>query len=187
MNLISLVFLAFCLITLLIYFVIPKKIQWCVLLISSIVFLFYGNLSLNAVWQFIIIVATSYIFSILIDKYRDTKKSKIFLLVGIFIILGQLAYLKYSNLIITTFNQILKLLGIEHTFELVQRNSILGISYYSLIMIGYLVDIYRGACKPQENILKTVLFMSYFPILNSGPFIRYNETGEEIFKEHKFN
>ena len=54
-------------------------------------------------------------------------------------------------------------------------------------MIGYLVDIYRGACKAQKNIFKCALFMSYFPILTSGPFIKYSEIEKDLYSGHKFN
>ena len=66
-------------------------------------------------------------------------------------------------------------------------NSLIGISYYSLIIISYLVDIYRGICKPQKNIFKFALFMSYFPILTSGPFIRYENIKDDLYGKHKFN
>lgn len=187
MNLISFEFLLLCLITILIYYVIPKRFQWFILLVSSVIFLFYKNLTINTIVQALIVIITTYIFGILIDKYRDTSKSKKFLFLGIIIILSQLLYLKYTNLLLVSFNYIFSLLKINYTFNLVHRTSLIGISYYSLIMISYLVDIYRGTCKSQKNILKLMLFMSYFPILTSGPFIDYNDTGKELYDRHKFS
>lgn len=187
MNLTSLVFALFCIIVLMIYFIVPKKIQWIVLLISSIAFLFYENFSVSTVIQALIVLLPSYICGILIEKYSETKKAKIFLIIGIVLIVGQLIYLKYTNLFLTTANHIFKWLNKGYRFELVYRNSLIGISYYSLIMIGYITDIYRGACKAQKNIFKCALFMSYFPILTSGPFIKYSEIGQELYEKHKFN
>ena len=143
MNLISLSFLIFCLITIFIYFLIPKKLQWIVLLISSTIFLFYNNFTVNTLIQAGIVLLTSYFFGILLDKYKNTKKSKIFL--------------------------------------------IIGISYYSLIMISYLVDIYRNASQAEKNIFKLALFWSYFPILTSGPFIRFKDMKYSLYAKHKFN
>ena len=188
MNLTSLVFLIFCIMALGIYFIVPKKFQWFILLISSVIFLFWNNLSVSTVIQALLVLLASYIFGILIDKYHDnTIKSKIFLIIGISIILGQLICLKYTNLFSVTINHILKLLHIDFQLGLSYFNSLVGISYYSLIMISYLVDIYRGACKSQKNILKCALFMSYFPILTSGPFIRYNDIEKDLYGKHKFN
>ncbi len=187
MELTSFVFLMFCLLTILIYFIIPKKFQWFILLISSIVFLFWNNFNISTVIQALIVLIPTYILGIQIEKYSNTKKGKLFLIIGIVIILGQLAYLKYTNLFLTTAKHLLNLINIEYKFTPVYRDSLIGISYYSLIMISYLVDIYRGVCKSQKNIFKCALFMSYFPILSSGPFIRYNDINEDLYGKHEFD
>ncbi len=187
MNLVSLTFLIFCVITIFIYFVIPKKYQWIILLISSLIFLFYNNLNIGTIIQALIVLLSTYISGILIDKNLQTKKAKHVLITGILIIVGLLIYLKYTNLFLESLNQIFNLFHIDYKFNLVYRNSLIGISYYSLIMISYLIDIYRGAYKVQKNIFKLALFMSYFPILSSGPFIRYNDIEKNLYGNHKFN
>ena len=187
MSLTSFVFLAFCVITLIIYFIVPKKIQWIILLLSSMVFLFYDNFSVFTVIQALLVLLASYFFGRLIEKHQGTKKATIYLLLGIAVILGLLIYLKYSNLFIRTVNHVIKIFGLGKKIPLVKRVSLIGISYYSLIMISYLIDIHRGACKAEKNIFKCALFMSYFPILSSGPFVRYERMKEELFEKHKFN
>lgn len=182
MSLVTLVFLLFCVIVLGIYFIVPKKFQWIVLLISSLFFLFYKNFTILTIIQALIVILTSYIIGILIEKNKDNQKKNIYLIIGIVIILGVLFYLKYSNLFITTINHLF-----NTNYELVKRNSLVGISYYSLIMISYLIDIQRGSIKAQRNIFKCALFMSYFPILTSGPFIRYENIKDDLYGSHKFN
>ena len=186
MSLISLTFVLFCVLTLLVYFIVPKKFQWIVLTISSFLFLFYKNFNIETVCQAIIILFTSHIVGISIDK-NEGKLKKRYLFLGILVILGLLIYLKYTNLILTTISYYLKFFGIDCKFGYVQRTSLIGISYYSLIMISYIVDVYRGIAKPQKNIIKLALFMSYFPILTSGPFIRYNDINEDLYGKHKFD
>ncbi len=185
MVLTSLTFLAFCIIALMIFFVVPKKVQWFVLLGSSIFFLFYKNLHISTVVQALIILIPTYVLGIQIEKNLETKKAKIFLILGIVIILGQLIYLKYTNLFASLVNHFCQLTNINFAFEFSYKNSLIGISYYSLIMIGYLTDIYRKTCKAQRNPLKCALFMSYFPILTSGPFIRYEDIEKDLYGEHK--
>ena len=187
MTLTSFTFIFFCLLLFLIYYIVPKKIQWLVLLFSSIIFLFYDSLSLNNIIFVLIVLITSYFCGIMIDKYHDTSKSKWFLLLGIFIIVGQLVYLKYTNLFLITFNNIMSWLNISYQSTLVYRESPLGVSYYSLIMISYLIDIYRKIHKSEKNILKCALFMSYFPILTSGPFIRYNDMQNNLYTARRFD
>ena len=187
MNLISLTFAIFCIITLIIYFVVPKKMQWVVLLASSLIFLFYDNFSLGTVLQAGAVLLTAYTVARLIEKNPNTKKSKYFLIGGIFIILGILFYLKYTNMFLKIFNRIFKMIGVNYKFKMLKTVSLVGISYYSLIMISYITDVYRGTCKAQKNIFKCALFMSYFPILTSGPFIRYKDTKKDLYEGHKFS
>ena len=187
MSLTSIIFALFSIIAVVIYFITSKRFKWIILLISSIFFLFYDNFSLYTIMQALVVLLSSYIFGLLIDKYKNTKSSNLFFLLGVGIILCLLLYLKYTNLFLTTLNHFCNLFNINYKFNLVYRNSLVGISYYSLIMISYLVDIKRGTCKAQKNIFKCMLFMSYFPILNSGPFIRYNDIKNDLYEGHKFN
>lgn len=63
----------------------------------------------------------------------------------------------------------------------------IGISYFTLIMIGYLTDIYWGKFHAENNFLKFTLFTSYFPQLSSGPFVKYDVTGKDLFHIHRFD
>ncbi len=187
MNLTSFVFAGFCIISILIYFVMPKKIKWIVLLVSSLCFLFYKNFNIVTIIQALIVFLSAYIFGRLIEKYNNTKKQKIFLLIGVLSILLVLVYFKYSNLFIVTLYHLCNIF--QNTCELnyVNRNSLIGLSYYSLIMVGYLIDVYRGGIKSEKNPFKLALFMTFFPILSSGPFIRYNDIKDKLYESHKFN
>ncbi len=169
MILTSFTFIIFCIVSLLIYFIIPKKWQWIALLGSSLFFLFYKNFNIGTLVHILVAFGAAYFSAIFIDEYAHQKQAKWFLIEGILFILGQLMLLKYLNL----FQNFLM--------------SPIGISYYSLIMISYIVDVYRGLCKPQKNPLKCALFMFYFPILTSGPFIRYPDLENKIYAKHKFN
>ncbi len=187
MNLISFIFAMFCILTILVYFVTPKKIRWIVLLISSLFFLFYKNFNVVTILQALTIFLSAYIFARLIEKYKDTHKSKIFLVISILLILLVLMYFKYSNLFLITIDHICNILKIDYDLKLVSRNSLIGLSYYSLIMIGYLTDVYRGSVKAEKNIFKCALFMAYFPILNSGPFIKFENMKDTLYEGHKFS
>ena len=78
-------------IVLAIYYMVPKKMQNLILLISSLLFYFYGEPKYVILMVCEIIVA--YIFGRLIDK----KHKKIFLIIPISIIVGLLVYFNYFN------------------------------------------------------------------------------------------
>lgn len=182
MNLMSSVFLLFFIIFLLCYFLLPKKIQPYVLLVFSLIFLFCNSFNIYILIEVLLVILSSYIGGLLVEKYKGTKKSGLCCFFSVLIILVELILLKYSNFVIGIINGIFGL-----SIKFVYFDFPVGISYFSLIMISYLIDVYRDTIKCEKNIFKLVNFMSYFPLLTSGPFIRYNECGNEISKEHKFN
>ncbi len=51
----------------------------------------------------------------------------------------------------------------------------LGLSYYSLMVIGYLIDVYRGDVDAEKNILIFALYVSFFPQITAGPIGRGKE------------
>lgn len=184
MQLTTLTFLIFLLIVFSIYYIVPKKFQWIILLLSSTFFLFYKSFSLDIIIEVLIVLFGTYFSTRLIEKYP--KKSKLFFLLGLFVILGQLVYLKYTNLFLDIFNFFIHIFNDNFSFEHVHRLSPAGTSYYSLVMIGYLIDVYNKKIPAQKNIFKCMLFMSYFPIVPSGPFIRYNDMSTKLYEGHKF-
>ena len=72
MELTSFTFFAFVVLTAIIYFIIPKKIQWVVLLASSLTFLFWDDLNVKNVICASVILISAYISAIVIDRYKDT-------------------------------------------------------------------------------------------------------------------
>lgn len=54
--------------------------------------------------------------------------------------------------------------------------SVLGISYFTLQIIAYLADIYRGKQQPEKNLFRYALFITYLPHLFVGPIQKYDPT-----------
>lgn len=182
MSLTSLTFFIFLIITVFLYYILPKKFSYLLLLISSIFFLFYNKPSILNLVYILIIFLTSYFSGIFIEKNKGNNKSKTILIVGILVILLELFYLKYTNLIIVPLNSIFNL-----SIPLSSKITPLGISYYSLMMIGYIVNVYWGSTSSEKNIFKSALFMTYFPILTSGPFINYGDIKDNLYNKNKFD
>ncbi len=63
----------------------------------------------------------------------------------------------------------------------------LGVSFYTLTAIGYVVDVGREQCEAQENPLKLFLYLAYFPAITQGPFHRYEKMRAEFAREHVFD
>jgi alginate O-acetyltransferase complex protein AlgI len=48
----------------------------------------------------------------------------------------------------------------------------LGISFFTCTVIGYFIDIYRKHAEPPENMLDSIIFITFWPSISSGPILR---------------
>lgn len=62
----------------------------------------------------------------------------------------------------------------------------IGISYYTLQAISYVLDVYWCRIKAEEDYCKVLLYICYFPQLIQGPISKYSELSSELFSNHKF-
>lgn len=163
---------------LIIYFITPIKYKNIILLISSLLFYFYGEPIYILVMLGAIISA--YIHGILIDKYK--KHKKIFLISSIFISLGTLVLFKYSDFLIINFNNIFNL-----RMRILNLTLPIGISFYTFQILSYVIDVYNEKIPVQRNIIKLSTYISLFPQLIAGPIVRYIDIEKELTKrKHTF-
>ena len=158
-------------IVLAIYYIVPNKCKNIVLLLSSLFFYFYGEPKYVIIM--IISIISTYLFGILIDKYK--KHAKIFFIISICISVGILVYFKYFNFIIQNIN-----LWLTHKIDFIYVALPIGISFYTFQLISYIVDVYRGNAKVQKNILKLAMYVSLFPQLIAGPIVRYTTIEKQL-------
>ena len=166
-------------IVLVIYYVVPNKLKNIVLLVSSLLFYFYGE----PTYGFIMIasIVLTYAFGLLMDKYK--KYSKLFLILSICVSVGILIYFKYTNFLIQNIN-----LWLRHKIDFIYVVLPIGISFYTFQLISYIIDVYRGQVKVQKNILKLAMYISLFPQLIAGPIVRYTTIEEQIEnREYSFD
>lgn len=62
-----------------------------------------------------------------------------------------------------------------------------GISFYTMQMISYLVDVYSGKIPAQRNLGKFALFVSFFPQIVQGPIPRYGQLGDQLYEGNGFS
>lgn len=187
------------------YFTFPKKYRWFSLLVASYVF-FY----LSSGYLLLILVATTiftYVCGLFMDmvdssteklikkkelkgdlKKKEKKRAKtykkIIMLTGTLAVLAVLIYLKYFNFLAETVNTIAKGDIVELKTDVLLP---LGISFYTLQAMSYLIDIQRGKIKADKNPLKFMLFMSFFPQIVQGPIARYDHLAHQLYEGHSFD
>ena len=158
--------------TLLGYFLVPKKLKNYLLLAASLFFYAWGEP------RFVLIMLASILCNwaaaLLISKGSKGLR-KLILAAAVTGNIGLLFLFKYLNF--TTEN--LRLLF--HT-DLIRQTRIqlpIGISFFTFQALSYVIDVYRGE-DPQKNLFNLALYISLFPQLIAGPIVRYHTIAEEI-------
>ena len=171
---------AFLPIVLILYFLAPKKLKNAVLLVSSLFFYYFGERTYTVILFVSSIV--DYTLSLLIEKYRGQKKTKLFLICSLMVNLGMLGFFKYSDFFIGNINA---LLGTEIPLTGVPLP--IGISFYTFQTMSYTIDVYRGTARAQRNLVSFATFVCLFPQLIAGPIVRYTDIQNEIdVRKHTF-
>ena len=165
---------------LLLYFIVPFKCKNLVLLAASLFFYFYGE----PIYTLLMIatILSSYIHGLLIDKFRGTVWSKVFLWSSVVTSIGALGFFKYSDFFISNVNSIFKT-----EFSLLGLALPIGISFYTFQTLSYTIDVYRDEAKVQKSPIRLATYVALFPQLIAGPIVRYTTVEEELsHRTHSF-
>ena len=156
-------------ITLILYFIVPKKYKNVILLVSSLLFYFYGE----PIYVFLMIaeILIAYFGALLIDKHKD----KTILIILLMIHISLLFIFKYTDFILTNINNIF-----NANINLLKLALPIGISFYTFQIISYEVDVYKKKVSVQKNIINLATYVSLFPQLIAGPIVRYESINEEL-------
>ena len=115
-------------------------------------------------------------------REKQVSECKKILVFGIMTLLCLLGYVKYSGFFADNLNRISAVTGILPELDPGKRLIPLGISFYTLQAIGYMVDVYRGRAEVSTNPGKTALFLGFFPQIMEGPICSYGQTTESLWK-----
>ena len=157
----------------LLYQICPQKLRKFVLLFANYTFFFIWS-KFFLIYQVITMFIT-YLSAKVIDHTTNKKIKKISLIIAILINLGILVVLKYTNF----FGE--NIFAIFHQpFTPVRLIAPIGISYYTLQMISYLMDTSNGKIHSNHSILDFAVYASFFPTLIQGPITRFNKVKDSI-------
>lgn len=161
-------------VVLIVYFIVPKQLKNAWIMLSS--FFFYGWGEPKFLIIMIASIAQGYVFGLLIEKFRDRKNlSRLFMILSCVVGLGLLAYFKYVDFFISSFNQIsglaLPLVGIALP---------IGISFFTFQIVSYDIDVYRGDVAAQKNPIYLAAYISMFSQLIAGPIVRYSDIAAQL-------
>lgn len=215
MSFITFQFACFAAITLLAYFLIPlisfkkngKTVsipQWAIILVASIVFYAWSSwvgliyLFVSTIISYLAaVLPTKKFFNVYRNEYGKLKVvyvkrpiavsarrryAKTLLIISIIVNVSILAVLKYFNF----FSEVVASI-IEADPFLIDFIVPIGLSFYTFSLISYNVDCHRQKYFPETNILKFLLYVSYFPRILQGPISTYETMKTRgLYERHYF-
>ena len=182
------------------YYILPKKFQWLVLLGASLAF--YIGLGRRRVVFVLISAVSTWLTANVLHHFNSQEKQllaagkatmtkeeksavkasfrvkKRFVMAGFLLVnIGGLAFFKFYNLAADTFSAL-------PAMKIIMP---VGISFYTLQITGYVLDVYNKKTVPEKNILKTVLFTTFFPQIMLGPINRFDKLQPQLLAQRSFD
>ena len=156
---------------LLVYYAVNDRLKNLVLVLFSLFFYAWGEP--KNVFLMLLSILLNYLMGLGIERFPKSRK---WILTGaVCYNLGALFVFKYLNFAVNVWNS----MGIRH-LTVAQIALPIGISFYTFQILSYVVDVYRGNCKAQHNLLHLTLYVSLFPQLIAGPIVRYVDVESQI-------
>ncbi|HEY9545230.1 MAG TPA: MBOAT family protein [Solimonas sp.] len=119
-----------------------------------------------------------------LDKVSAAVIARRWLIAGVVVDLATLAYFKYANFGVGSFNEMLQSMGMQ-PFAFAHVILPIGISFYTFESISYITDVYRGDVEATEHPVDFATFIALFPHLIAGPVFRYKDLAGQFEKrEH---
>ena len=164
------------------YFVTPFRYRNWIILIFSWAFYAWWRV------DFLGLLVGVTLFTYAIARGMDfvgpqTARGRTLMIAGLAGNLGVLAYFKYANFGVATFNQLIGAMGLD-TVGWAEIVLPIGLSFYVLQSVSYLVDIRRGTVPVSRSLLNYAAYKAIFSQLIAGPIVRYAEIAPELKQRH---
>ena len=210
MTLTSLSFYLLVLALLVLYYLVPKRFQWVVLLIGS--YAFYAFVCLRYMGFIVITTLTTYFGARGMDamtahmeqtvaahkqdwereerkayKKRCKSRRKALMIAILLLNFGILAVLKYYNFFAESMETLFASVGLTVSLGHIGLLLPLGISFYTFQSMGYVLDVYREKVPAERNVGKLALFVSFFPQIIQGPIGVYDQLAHQLYAEHRIS
>ena len=168
-------------VSLILYYVFPKKLRNIPLVVLSLVFYAWGN----PVYLILLLLsmAFNYVSGLQIAGYKEAGRTgfaRAAMIIAVAANLLLLGYFKYFAFLLETLNLIpgLNLSAPELSLPL-------GLSFYTFTVLSYILDVYMDRAPVQKNVLSYAVYATFFPKIISGPIVQYRDMMEQIEAERE--
>ena len=163
-------FLIFFPLVVVLFYLSPIKFRWVTLLLAG--FFFYINIKPIYFLLLCGVICSTWLFTKLIQRTKNESHRRLYLISNIILILLPLVFFKYFTVINNTMIQLMENWHLRWPLPEVRYILPIGISFYTFMAIGYTIDVYNDEIEAEHNIGIVALFISFFPLVLSGPIER---------------
>lgn len=161
-------------ISVVLYFLMPGRAAKNVWLFAvSLVFYAWGEPVY--IWLMLVSVLVNWLFGIALGRGSQGRK-RLLLVLNLLVNLALLGFFKYEGFVAENVNA---LLGSQVVPDL-ELSLPIGISFYTLQAVSYIIDVYRGEVAPQRNVVYLGMYIACFPQLVAGPIVRYSTIQDQV-------
>jgi D-alanyl-lipoteichoic acid acyltransferase DltB (MBOAT superfamily) len=180
MSLHSLNFLVFFFFVFLLYFYLSPRVRWLLLLFASYAFYMLSGRPEFSILIFLL-TALNFYLGISMGKCQVKAKRKTLLGLSLVITAGTLLVFKY----ISFFADSLRVLHLP--LPHIKFILPLGLSFYTLKIMNYVIDVYRGKKTPETHFGYFALYVAFFPQLLAGPIDRATRLLPQFYDKVPFD
>ncbi len=165
------------------YFVLPHKYRWFLLLVASCVF--YAAF----VPAYLLILGATiiidYVAGIYIEKNLG-KRRLLFLIISVAANVGTLAFFKYFNFFNDNVSYLAHFIGWNYPIQSLKILLPIGLSFHTFQAMSYTIEVYRGHQKAEKHLGIYALYVMFYPQLVAGPIERPQNLIHQFYEQHKF-
>jgi alginate O-acetyltransferase complex protein AlgI len=177
-------FLLFFPIVTIIYFLLPHKSRWILLLLASCVFYMF----------FVPVYILILLITILIDYFAaiyisrsEGRKRKQYLAISIISTCLVLFIFKYFNFFNNNFQLLAQTVHWNYPIPALKILLPIGLSFHTFQSLSYVIEVYRGKQKPETHFGIYSLYVMFYPQLVAGPIERPQNILHQFYEKHHFN
>lgn len=168
----------------LLYYLLPQRLRWILIFVSSC--LFYMAFIPKYILVLFAIIVIDYSAAIWMEKLHGKARKRL-LLISLFANVGILAFFKYFGFANQTLIDFFALFGKEFKYYDLGIILPIGLSFHTFQSMSYTIEVYRGQQKAEKHLGYFANYVLFFPQMVAGPIERYATLGEELRKKQTLN
>lgn len=179
----SFTFVIFFIAVTVVYFWLPYKYRWKMLLVAS--YIFYMGWSMKYALLLLASTGVTFLSGLAIEKYFKYRRTAVAL--SVIINIAILFIFKYANFTIQIANGLFSWFGTSNQWNYLDLLLPVGISFYIFQALSYTIDVYKGKIPVEKNFFFYALFVSFFPQLVAGPIEKASHLLPQLKKNFDFS